>query len=64
MAKMFGCSHIIGHSLVRRFEQTGMSVDAQNRRHVRKQRQDKTELPPELFCQTSFWQNDLALSKT
>ena len=40
--KMFGCSGGIAHSLVRRFEQTGMSIDAQDRRDVRKQLQDKT----------------------
>ena len=41
-AKIFGRSGVIAHSLVRRFEQTGISIDAQNRRDVRKQRQDKT----------------------
>ena len=39
---MFGHSGVVAHSLVRRFEQTGMSIDAQNRRGERKQRQDKT----------------------
>ena len=39
---MFGHSGVVAHSLVRRFEQTGMSIDAQNRRDVKKQRQDKT----------------------
>ena len=42
MAKMFGCSCVIVHSLVRRFEQTGISIDAQDRRDVRNQRQGKT----------------------
>ena len=43
-ANMFGCSRIIAHSLVRRFEQTEISIDAQDRRRdVRKQRQDKTD---------------------
>ena len=28
-AKMFGCSDVIVHSLVRQFEQTGISIDAQ-----------------------------------
>ena len=41
-ANMFGCFHIIAHCLVRRFEQTGISIDAQDRRDIRKQRQDKT----------------------
>ena len=40
---MFGCSHIIAPGLVRRFEQTGISIDAQDRRDIRKQRQDKTD---------------------
>ena len=38
----FDCSGVIGHGLVRRFEQTGISIDAQDRRDVRKQCQDKT----------------------
>ena len=42
---MFGCLRVIAHSLVRRFEQTGISIDAQDRREVRKQRQDKTIEP-------------------
>ena len=29
-AKLFGCSHIMAHSLVRRFEKTVISVDAQD----------------------------------
>ena len=41
-AKMFGCSRVIAHSLVRRFEQTGISIEAQDRRDQRKQCQDKT----------------------
>ena len=39
---MFGFVDVIAHSLVRQFEQTGISIDAQDRRDVRKQRQDKT----------------------
>ena len=42
VAKTFGCSRVIAHSLVRRFEQTGLSIDAQDLGDVRKQRQDKT----------------------
>ena len=38
---MFGCSRVIAQSLVRRFKQTGISNDAQDRRDVRKPRQDK-----------------------
>ena len=41
-AKMFECFRVIAHSLVRRFEQTGVYNDAQDRRDVRKLRQDKT----------------------
>ena len=40
VAKMFGCSCVIAHILVRQFEQTGISIDAQG--HIRKQLQDKT----------------------
>ena len=42
-ANIFGCSRVIAHSLVRRFEQTGISIDAQDRDRfdVRKQRKDK-----------------------
>ena len=29
-AMMFGCSPVIAHSLVRRFEQTGISINAQD----------------------------------
>ena len=39
---MFGRSGIIAHSLMRPFEQTGISIDAQDRRTLRKQRKDKT----------------------
>ena len=39
---MFGRSGVIAHSLVKQFEQTGISIDAQDRHNVRKQRQDKT----------------------
>ena len=39
---MFGCSGVMAHSLMRRFEQTGISIDVRNRRDVRKQRQNKT----------------------
>ena len=39
---MFGCSRVIAHSRMGRFEQTGISIDAQGRRDVRKQRQIKT----------------------
>ena len=39
-AKIFGCSCVIAHSLMRRFKQTGVSVDAQDRPEIRKQRQD------------------------
>ena len=38
---MFGCSRIIAHSLVRPFEQTGISINAQDRWDVREQSQDK-----------------------
>ena len=41
-AKVFGCSGVIAPCLVRGFEQKGISIDAQDRREVRKQRQDKT----------------------
>ena len=41
-AKMFGCSRVIAHSHVRRFQQAGISTDAQDPRDVRKQHQDKT----------------------
>ena len=41
-AKMFGCSRVNAHTLMRWFEQTGISIDAQGQRKVRKQRQDKT----------------------
>ena len=40
--KMFGCSRVIGHSLLRRFRETGISFDAQDRRDVRKQLQEET----------------------
>ena len=36
------CSHVIAHSLMRQFEHTGISFDAQDQRDARKQRQDKT----------------------
>ena len=39
---MFGFYRVIADSLVRQFEQTGISINAQDRRYVRKQRQDKT----------------------
>ena len=39
---MFGCFKVIAHSLVRGFEQTGISIDALDRCDVRKQRKDKT----------------------
>ena len=41
-AKMFGCSRIIAHSLMRLLEQIGISIDAQDKRDVRKQCQDET----------------------
>ena len=40
--KMFGCSRVIAHSLLRRFKETGISFDAQDRRDVRKQLQEET----------------------
>ena len=39
---MFGCSRAIAHSLVRRFEQIGISIGPQDCGDERKQRQDKT----------------------
>ena len=39
---MFSCSRLIVHGLVRWFEQTGRSIDVQDRHDVRKQRQEKT----------------------
>ena len=39
---MFGCPVLIAYSLVRQFEQTGISIDAHDRCDVRKQRKDKT----------------------
>ena len=39
---MFGCSLVIADSLLRRFKQTEISIDAQDQRNTRKQRQDKT----------------------
>ena len=41
-AKLFGCSRIIAHSLVRRFEQIRISMHRIDRRDVRKQSQDRT----------------------
>ena len=41
-ARMFGCSRVNGNSLMRWFEQTGISINAQDQCNVRKQRQDKT----------------------
>ena len=42
LAKMFGCSRIIAHSLVRLLEQIGISINAQDKSDVRKQCQDET----------------------
>ena len=42
MAKMFGCSGVIAHGLVSWFEQTGISIDAQDTCKVRKQSQGET----------------------
>ena len=57
MVKMFGCSGVIAHSLVRRFEQKGISIDAQDRRDVRKPRQDKTvNLLSRINLSGSSWQ--------
>ena len=54
---MFGCSRVIAHSLVRQFEQTGISIDAQDRRDVRKQCQDKTvNLQSRIDVSSSSWQ--------
>ena len=39
--KLFCCSSVIVHSLVRRFEQTGISIDASSRGDVGKRRRDK-----------------------
>ena len=36
--KVFECFHVIAHSLGERFEQTGISIDAQGRGDLRKQR--------------------------
>ena len=36
------CNGLMAHSLVRWLEQTGISIDAQDRHNLRKQRQDKT----------------------
>ena len=36
-ANIFGCSNIMAYSLVRRFEHTGTSSDAQDRCDIRKQ---------------------------
>ena len=41
-AKQFGSSNVNVLSLVRRFEQTGISIDALSRGDVRKRRQVKT----------------------
>ena len=42
--KQFDCSSVIVHSLVRRYEQTGISIDACSRSnmYVRKRRRDNT----------------------
>ena len=42
VAKLLSCSSVIVHSLVRRFEQTGISIDALSRGDVRKRRRDNT----------------------
>ena len=42
MAKMFYCPAVIAHGLVRLFEQTGISIDEQDRWDIRKQHHDKT----------------------
>ena len=42
IAKLSGCSSVIVHSLVRPFEQTGISVKALSPGDVRKRRRDKT----------------------
>ena len=56
-AKMFGCSRVIAHNLVKQFEQTGISIDAQDRRNVRKQHQDKTvNLQSRIDVSSSSWQ--------
>ena len=39
---MFGCSRVVAYSLARQFEQTGISIDAQDRHDIRKQCQNKT----------------------
>ena len=39
---MFDCSRVSAHRLERRFGQTGISIDARDRRDVRKQRKYKT----------------------
>ena len=31
---MFGCSHVIAHSLMRRFEQTGIFINVQDQHNV------------------------------
>ena len=38
---MFCCSGVIAYSLMRRFEQTGISIDAQDQLDARKQPEDK-----------------------
>ena len=37
---MFGCSHVSVHSLLSCLQQVGISSDEQDRRDVKKQRQD------------------------
>ena len=42
IAKLFCCSSVIVHSLMRQFEQTGISIDTLSQVDVRKRRRDKT----------------------
>ena len=42
-AKIFGFPHVIAHSLVRRSEQTGISINVQDRRDVSMQLQEKLD---------------------
>ena len=56
-AKMFGCSRVIARSLVRRFEQTGISIDAHDQCNVSKQCQDKNiNLHSHIDVSGSSWQ--------
>ena len=51
--KVFGCSRVIAYNLVRRSEQTEISMDAQYRRDVRKQHLDKAVYLHSYICVSS-----------